>query len=192
MAYLTENQSYTWSLGDVYEIGDTDEVEGAGTGASFGGIGISNEPHQVLLNKAQFLRKNQVIDEANIAALQTFVAQFLSLLAATGYIQIPVNDVNLGAQVAIIQWGSAMFASPGAEGAYGPYSFPIAFPNACLAIFCTTITPETTGKNNIGDNIVMVSTSQLPTKTQFYVWNNCPSSASANAAAGFFWIAIGY
>ncbi|MFZ0887216.1 MAG: hypothetical protein WA005_02070 [Candidatus Binataceae bacterium] len=188
MANLAADPSYVWTEGDVYELADTDDVEGA----SYAGIGRSNQQAQILLNKADYTHVKQLIDEGNIAALQVFVAQFISLLAPSGYLQIPVNDVNLGAQVAIIQWGTQLFGSPGPEGAYGPYAFPIAFPNACLAIFCTTITPETTGKNNIGDNVVQISSASLPSKSQFSVWNNCPSSSSANAASGFFWIAIGY
>jgi hypothetical protein len=54
-AYLQANSSYTWTDGDIYEIVQTDQQEGAATGASFGGIGVDNQPHQVLLNKVQWL-----------------------------------------------------------------------------------------------------------------------------------------
>lgn len=53
--YLQANGSYTWMDGDIYEIRQTDQVEAAATGASFGGIGVENQPHQILLNKAQWL-----------------------------------------------------------------------------------------------------------------------------------------
>lgn len=187
MANLIEDPTYTWAEGDVYEIAATDQVQGAGSS----GIGIANQQAQILVNKAQFLRKNQVIDEANIAALQLFVAKFVSLLAATGYIEIPVNDVNLGAQVAVIQWGTIDWGSSGEpEGLYGPYNFPLAFPNAVLAVLVSTITPETPS-NDAWDDVVMVSTTNPPTPAQFYVWNN-NLGAGGNRARGFTWIAIGY
>lgn len=53
--YLQANNSYAWAYGDVYEIPQTDTTEGAATGASFSGLGVDNQPHQVLLNKAQWL-----------------------------------------------------------------------------------------------------------------------------------------
>jgi len=53
--YLQANPSYVWTNGDVYQIPQTDTVEGAATGASFSGIGVENQPHIVLLNKIQWL-----------------------------------------------------------------------------------------------------------------------------------------
>lgn len=53
--YLQANNSYAWASGDVYEIPQTDTTEGAATGASFSGLGVDNQPHQILLNKAQWL-----------------------------------------------------------------------------------------------------------------------------------------
>ena len=46
MATLIDSPEYT--ANEIYEIQQTDPVEGAGTGASFSGIGVSNEPHQQL------------------------------------------------------------------------------------------------------------------------------------------------
>ena len=53
--YLQANAGYTWMEGDIYEIPQTDQLEGAATGASFSGLGVVNQPHQVLLNKAEYL-----------------------------------------------------------------------------------------------------------------------------------------
>lgn len=53
--YLQANLSYVWANGDVYEIPQTDTTEGAATGASFSGLGVDNQPHQLLLNKIQWL-----------------------------------------------------------------------------------------------------------------------------------------
>jgi hypothetical protein len=60
---LTENPAYVYTDGDVYQIPQTDTVEGAATGASFSGLGADNQPHQVLLNKTKVLRVNQLADE---------------------------------------------------------------------------------------------------------------------------------
>lgn len=53
--YLQANSGYVWADGDVYEIPQTDDVEGAASGASFSGLGVENQPHQKLLNKIQWL-----------------------------------------------------------------------------------------------------------------------------------------
>jgi hypothetical protein len=53
--YLIPDPSYVWLSQDVYEISQLDTVEGAATGASFGGRGVENAPHAVLVDKAQWL-----------------------------------------------------------------------------------------------------------------------------------------
>ncbi|HVN63423.1 MAG TPA: hypothetical protein VMT58_02205 [Candidatus Binataceae bacterium] len=40
-----------FAANEIYEIDASDPLEGAATGASFGGIGIDNEPHQQLANR---------------------------------------------------------------------------------------------------------------------------------------------
>jgi hypothetical protein len=131
--YLQANTSYTWTDGDVYEIPQTDTVEGAATGASFSGLGVDNQPHQLLLNKIQYTHTRQLTDEANIAALQTFQALFTSAVGGSGYLKLGTQDVNLGEIQVILQWGtiSLLGVSPNALGnGLFSFSFPIAFPNA--------------------------------------------------------------
>ena len=70
MALLIDSPSFT--ANEVYEIQATDAVEGAATGASFGGLGLSNQPHQQLANRTAFLKQRQDTNVGNIAALQAF------------------------------------------------------------------------------------------------------------------------
>ncbi len=58
--YLTAAPGYVWTDGDVYQIPQTDQVEGAATGASFGGLGVDNQPHQLLLNKIELIHNHQL------------------------------------------------------------------------------------------------------------------------------------
>ena len=51
MALLIDSPSFT--ANEVYEIQATDPVEGAASGASFGGLGLSNQPHQQLANRTR-------------------------------------------------------------------------------------------------------------------------------------------
>jgi hypothetical protein len=53
MVLLIDNPTFT--ANEVYEIQATDPVEGSATGASFGGLGLSNQPHQQLANRTAFL-----------------------------------------------------------------------------------------------------------------------------------------
>jgi len=72
MATLIDSPSYTQN--EVYELAQTDPLEGASTGASFGGIGISNQPHQQLANRTAFLYQRQNTNIDNITVLQGQVA----------------------------------------------------------------------------------------------------------------------
>ena len=101
--YLIDTPSFT--ANEVYEIQATDPVEGAATGASFGGLGLSNQPHQQLANRTAFLKQRQDTNIGNIAALQAFTALFKGLMAGSGYAQIPFLDVNRGLITATVQWG---------------------------------------------------------------------------------------
>jgi hypothetical protein len=72
---------------------------------------------------------------------------------------------------------------------YGPYAFPIPFPSSCFNISLTTLTPENAGLPGAGDNVIKISTNNLPTRTQFYVWNSF--ILGTQGARGFYWFAIG-
>ncbi len=139
MANLSDNPSF--SANEVYEIQATEAVEGAAVGASFGGVGRDNQPHQQLANRTALLKNRQDVNIGNIAALLAFMARFTGSLQQSGYLEVPIADVNRGAVNAIAQWGfipliGTDFApgSPFMDGttAVKAINFPIAFPNAIL------------------------------------------------------------
>jgi len=191
MATLIDAPEFTSN--EVYQIQATDPVEGAASGASFSGTGISNQPHQQLANRTAFLKQRQDVNISNIGVLQAFQALFTGLMGQNGYLKIPVNDINRGLVQYVIQWGLMNFGSDQTQGLYGPYSFPIAFPNACVNLLLTTLIPGT-GSEGGGENEYQVPTSvPLPSKTQFYVWNNYFSEApNPDVARGFYYLAIGF
>ncbi|HTU55731.1 MAG TPA: hypothetical protein VMF62_17340 [Acetobacteraceae bacterium] len=76
MATLIDSAEYTPN--EIYEIQQTDKVEGAASGASFSGIGVSNEPHQQLANRTAFLYGRQNTNIGNITTLQGQVAALLA------------------------------------------------------------------------------------------------------------------
>src|SRR5208282_6646007 len=167
MATLIDAAEFTSN--EVYQIQATDPVEGAASGASFSGTGISNQPHQQLANRTAFLKQRQDVNISNIGVLQAFQALFTGLMGQNGYLKIPVNDINRGLVQYVIQWGLENFGTNQSQGLYGPYSFPIAFPNACVNLLLTTLIPGT-GSEGGGENEYQVPTSvPLPSKTQFYV-----------------------
>lgn len=147
MATLIDSSEFT--ANEVYQIAQTDAVEGAGTGASFGGIGISNQPHQQLANRTAFLKQRQDTNIASIAALQATIAKLTSSLQTNGYLQIPLTDVSRGPVVAIIQWGYFVLAQQNimADTQF-VVSWPIPFPNAILTPpLATNVYYRTSGGN---------------------------------------------
>src|SRR5208283_1952530 len=190
MATLIDAPEFTSN--EVYQIQATDPVEGAASGASFSGTGISNQPHQQLANRTAFLKQRQDVNFSNIGALQAFQALFTGLMAQNGYLKVGVNDINKGLIQYIIQWGSVNYGTPQGEGLYGPYSFPIPFPNACEVFLPVTLTPEAPGHGSAGDNVAMMSATNLPTQTQIWVWNDWITTNATDKSQGFIWIAIGF
>jgi len=133
MATLIDSPEYT--ANEIYEIQQTDPVEGAGVGASFGGIGVSSQPHQQFANRTAFLYGRQNTNIANIGALQSFVAGFVGSLKATGYIKIPLTDVSRGPLIAIIQWGYYALAEqsiPNDTQFTVTWPIPFPMPSCCL------------------------------------------------------------
>jgi hypothetical protein len=133
--YLQANVNYSWTDGDVYELVQTDTVEAAAAGASFSGLGVVNQPHQVLLNKINYLHSKQVADEATLASLQSLSNLISSDVGTNGWLKLGANDINLGQIQLIIQWGTiSLLPFGGQSGSLPttlPFSFPIAYPNAC-------------------------------------------------------------
>jgi hypothetical protein len=136
MAFLTDNSS-SWTDNSVYEIQATDPVEGASALASFGGIGVSNEPHQILANRTAFLKRRQDLNITAIGNLQAFVSEFVGSRTNPGYIEIPYQDVSAGAGSFYVQWGFISFlglSSGSVTNGTFQQNFAIAFPNLCLKV----------------------------------------------------------
>lgn len=185
-AYLTANTGYTWTDGDVYEIVQTDQQEGAALGASFAGLGVDNQPHQTLLNKIQYVHGKQIADESTIGTLQAFAFDFIGLMGANGYVKIPVFDVSRGLIQYIVQWGT--FYPPG--GVSGDVSYTvnwnIAFPNACYWALAD-MQYTASGKVNSRDLGVGLVSLGLASGVFFVNVFNVNG-----ALDGFLWLAIGF
>src|SRR6266478_5615886 len=104
MATLIDAAGFTSN--EVYQIQATDPVEGAASGASFSGTGISNQPHQQLANRTAFLKQRQDVNIASIEVLQSIVSGLVGSIDRNGYLKIPVADVSRGSVSAIVEWGS--------------------------------------------------------------------------------------
>ena len=119
IVYLQANPNYVWADGDVYQIPQTDTIEGAASGASFSGLGVINQPHQLLLNKLNWLKKQSV--------------QATSDVGASGWYKFSDNDANLGLIKPIVQWGSLTQSGPvmiqgGGPGQVFGATFTVTFP----------------------------------------------------------------
>lgn len=187
--YLTENTGYVWTDGDVYEIVQTDQQEGAALGASFGGLGVDNQPHQILLNKVKLVHGKQLTDEANIGELLAFQASFLGSMGSNGYLKLPILDASRGAIFYIIQWGEYLPGNATGDNAV-TINWNIAFPSACVWANANMVYPAGHSPDvGIGVQANGAGVPELtPTQGTFYlnlfnVNGNC---------TGFMWIAIGY
>ncbi len=182
--------SAAFSANEIYELQQTDQVEGAAIGASFNGVGISNQPHQQLANRSAFLKARQDTNIANIGVLQAFQALFTGSLQPGGsYITIPFVDITRGLIQGLLQFGLIDFGSSQNEGLFGPYSFPVPFSAPPFLFAPISLTPEP--PNGAGDNVIMVSSSNRPTARQFWVMNNRVSTGG-DASRGFYWLALGF
>ncbi len=187
MPTLIDSPSFTTN--EVYEIQATDPVEGAATGASYGGIGLSNQPHQQLANRTSLLYGRQQTNMANIAALQAFTGQFKGMMAASGYVEVPFVDAIRGQIVAVVQWGS--YFPPGGDGQDATYSisWPTSFPNACvwaMAALSNSSANKSCGK-------LVMETVSFTTTTGTFMSDFIGGSTSTQAPNdGFYWIAIGF
>jgi len=107
---------------------------------------------------------------------------FVGTMKNTGWQQLPSGM--------IMQWGFVDFGGDKGENLYGPYPFPVPFPNICSSLTVTTVTPEKPGQGGYGDNQINISYSNQPTSNSFTVWNN--QVGAGIYADGFYWQAIGY
>ena len=104
MATLIDAAEFTSN--EVYQIQATDPVEGAASGASFSGTGISNQPHQQLANRTAFLKQRQDVNIANISTMLGFMGEFQGSMQLNGYVELPFSDIARGSIVALVQWGT--------------------------------------------------------------------------------------
>lgn len=203
MANLIDNPAFT--ANEVYEIQATDAVEGAAAGASFDGIGLSNQPHQQLANRTAFLKQRQDTNLANIGALQAFTALFKGAMAASGYVEIPFLDVNRGMIVALVQWGFISIdglTGGQIENKVLSFNFPIPFPNACewmLPAWASNGQSGAGALNNAALGLETLSNSLSRTGASvFSDWNDSGTVNVANSATGktgltgFYWLAVGF
>jgi hypothetical protein len=191
MATLTDIPEFT--ADEIYEIQASDSVEGAAAGASFGGIGLSNQPHQQLANRTAFLKQRQDVNISNIAALQAFVAKFTGSLQTNGYLKIPLIDAVRGAATAVIQWG--YYSLPGSaisSDTQFTVVWPIPFPNAIIVPPLATNFYRQTGGGNLVASVVSYNNSG----GVFVLDVNGELVTSGQTAAeqsnGFSWLAIGF
>ncbi|HLW69366.1 MAG TPA: hypothetical protein VKS22_01970 [Candidatus Binataceae bacterium] len=200
MATLIDSPEF--SANEIYEIQQTDAVEGAAVGAGFGGIGLSNQPHQQLANRTSYIKGRQDTNIANIGLLQAFEALFSGSMGQNGYIAVPFADVSRGQIQMIIQWGFYSFAGlagGGVENAVFTVTLPSAFSNAnewAGGFYATN--------NTAGDGALINSALALETVTPlgrnsisfFSDWDGSGTVAVASGTkaglTGFYWIAVGF
>jgi hypothetical protein len=184
MATLIDNAQFT--ANEIYEIQQTDPVEGAATDANFGGIGVSNQPHQQLANRTALLKRRQDTNIANIGVLQAFVAGFVGALQTNGYLKIPIADITRGSVAAIIQWGYyplSQYTIPGHDVQFSVI-WPIKFPSAILIPpLATNVYHHTSGVNTVAS---VVSYNQTGATFVLDV------DGGQEQTNGFSWLAIGF
>ena len=185
---LTPQPGYIWTDNDVYQIPQTDQQEGAAIGASFGGLGVDNQPHQSLLDKAHLVHNNQLTDEANIAALQAFKGAFSGQIGPNGYVRIGAQDVSRGAIAYLIQWGQVLQAGVSGDKTY-TVNWNIPFPNACYWASATMrYTAGAKGAVATPDLGVGLTSVLGLNSGNFFI-----NLFNANGAVdGFSWMAIGF
>jgi hypothetical protein len=186
MATLIDAAEFTSN--EVYQIQATDPVEGAASGASFSGTGVSNQPHQQLANRTAFLKQRQDVNVSNIGVLQLFQGLFTGLMAQNGYLKIPVADINKGLVQYIIQWG-AMFPGGGLDNDTSyTVTWPAAFPNAC--VWSSATLSNSRALRNTGQLIVDVV--GFTTTSGTFRSDLIGGVAQQLPNDGFYWMAIGF
>jgi len=191
MATLIDSPEFT--ANEIYEIQQTDPVESAGAGASFSGIGVSNEPHQQLANRTALLYGRQNTNIANIGLLQSFVANFTGSLKTAGYLKIPLSDVSRGPMIAIIQWGYYVLAQQAVPNdATFTVTWPIPFPNAILLPPLATNVYYATAGGNTAASIISYGASGATFVLDAPGALRVVAGIGPEQSNGFSWLAIGF
>jgi hypothetical protein len=187
MALLIDSPSFT--ANEVYEIQATDAVEGAATGASFGGIGLSNQPHQQLANRTAFLKQRQDTNIGNITALQSFTSLFKGLMSSNGYLQIPYVDVNRGSITATVQWGALFPSGSLANNQIYSVTWPLQFPNSCVWAMASL---SNSSADTLDGKLVMETVGFTKVSGVFMADLLSGSMPTTHANDGFYWLSIGF
>jgi len=200
MTTLIDNPEF--SANEVYQIAQTDPVEGAAAGASFGGIGVSNQPHQQLANRTAYIKGRQDTNIANIGLLQAFTTLFSGSMGANGYITIPFADISRGQIELVLQWGFYSFAgltSAGVQNAVFSVSLPLSFSNAAEWAGACYASNNPAGKGALvsaGLALEPMTPLGRSALSFFSDWNGNGSIAIASGTksglTGFFWAALGF
>ncbi len=189
MSTLIDSPEFT--ANEIYEIKATDSVEGAASGASFGGLGLSNQPHQQLANRTAYLYGRQNTNIANLGILQAFKAGFTGSLQPSGYLTIPITDISRGAVAALIQWGYFPLSDQKvANDEQFTVNWPIIFPNAILLPpLATNVYASTSGFNTVAS---VVAYSRTGGTFVLDVPGGTSLGATGERSNGFSWLAIGF
>ncbi|MGH7836189.1 MAG: hypothetical protein ACRETD_03205 [Steroidobacteraceae bacterium] len=200
MATLIDSPEF--SANEIYEIQQTDAVEGAAVGASFNGIGLSNQPHQQLANRTAYVKNRQDTNIANIGVLQAFDALFTGLMGQNGYIALPFADSQRGQIRMIIQWGFYSFsglAGGDVENAVFSVTLPVAFSNANEWAGGLYATNSTAGDGAmVNGALVLEAVTPLSRNTVsfFSDWDGAGkinvASGTKAGLTGFYWFALGF
>jgi hypothetical protein len=177
--YLSANPSYVWMDGDVYEIPQTDTTEGAATGASFAGLGVDNQPHQMLLNKINYLKNRLVQASSNVGT--------------SGWYKLSSQDANLGTINIIEQWGTIPASGVTMTGnqAIITFNFPLAFTTVCWGIMPYIILLNTT----MSDTPVVMPVapfSKVSNALLFVGGTGFTQTLFTSTISGIGWRALGY
>jgi len=200
MATLIDSPEF--SANEVYEIQQTDAVEGAAVGASFGGVGLSNQPHQQLANRTAYIKGRQDTNIANIGILQAFEALFSGSMGQNGYIVMPFADVSRGQIQIVIQWGFYSFtglAGGGVENAVFSVTLPIVFNNANEWAGGFYATNSGTGDGALVNSALALETMTPLSRNSISFFSDWDGNGTINIASGtkagltgFYWVAVGF
>jgi hypothetical protein len=186
MATLIDSAEFTSN--EIYEIQATDVVEGAASGASFGGIGLSNQPHQQLANRTAFLKQRQDTNITNIGVLLNFMASQVGSLQPQGYLKIPIMDINRGQVSGIVQWGLATTSVSGSGFLVVTAALPITFPNVALFGIGTAAGALNASHIPVQVNVAALSVSSIV----FHVAGQPNISSLPYGITGIYFLAIGF
>jgi hypothetical protein len=189
MSNLTDAPAFT--ANEIYEMQQTDGCEGAGSGASFGGLGINNQPHQQLANRTSYLKQRQDTNIGNINSLLAFIGLFTSIINPGGesVFKFPFNDEELGEIELIVLvgfWSNPNDRISGDQANAIAFSNP--FPNAILAPPMLTNLYRSTG----GASVVASVLTGSWTKNGFTLEFDTQAGASNERSDGVSYIAFGY